>query len=47
MIFGHQRFSEEDFDRLRKVLLRLPRGALRIGLPTFELIHRADNCDKA
>ena len=40
VIFGYQRFSEEHFDRLRKVLLRLPRADLGIGLPTFKLSHR-------
>ena len=25
--------------RLREVLMRVPRGALRLGLTTFELVH--------
>ena len=41
MILCHQCLSEQDFDRLGQVLLRLPCGALRLSLTTFESI---DSC---
>jgi hypothetical protein len=37
-ILRHERPSEEDIDRLRQFLLRLPRSALHVSLTAFQFI---------